>query len=717
MPVESLLKDPGLTENDKFADYKRYAEQNLSAFPVYISGNQITPPQGHQKYANNIPSKTEIDSWVNSNRVPQAFGLAMGKTYDADHRLVCIDVDHPGLVKSIQSLFPTPCARFGSKGIGLFYRVDRNDKDMKKSVNLMIPGRNSPAVEYLSVGRFTFIPPSIHRKTGDRYKWVGVPLLTALPQLPPLTSKDLRIIQTIVGLDVDGATVDNLIAGEGTHYATLSLCGALVARGLDAERIIRAVELLFPPEYQGDTLRQIPEMVESAFRKGFDKKQIRPSDGDIDDEDLTDLFADWHYVTNVNRMVNVVTKDVFDKERFDAVMARQVRRATSVYVQWPNASIKKSMTYLPGKPAIVEDSINMWRPSELNPKSGDVQPWIQHIMHFYSEDEVNHMLDWIAHTLQRPSIKPGHAILMGSRYEGVGKDLWLLPVRAAFGKHNVSEIGADSLASQFNEWLVNKHLIIVQEIWSGSRRELSNQLKPLLSAPPDEIMVNEKGVSRYATPNICATIMLTNHKDAVSMAAEDRRYFIIWSDKAPMDPDYYYSFAEWVMDPENQSHVYDYLLKRDVSKFNVKARPPKTAAKTEMVEATMTKAENLVAVIRDFLVEENLGDVVSMPPIYDRLREKYPDNARDVSRIAPSHANYPIKLALKQLGFDPYHKKVHRKKNGIQKSKYIYIKTSVAMHYADMTDSDLFTLAEYPFGQDGKSPTQIIADANDTVDF
>ena len=307
MPVESLLKDPALDSDTIPLDYRKYAEKNLSAFPVYITGNQIIPPQGHQKYANNVPSKSEIEGWMSSQKTPQAFGLAMGKTYDADNRLVCIDVDHPGLVRSIQNLYPTPCARFGSKGIGLFYRVDRNDKDMKKSVNMMIPGRNSPAVEYLSVGRFTFIPPSIHRKTGDRYKWVGAPLLTVIDQLPLLTAKDLRIIQTIVGLDVDGATIENLTAGEGTHYATLSLCGALVARGLDQERIIRAVELLFPPDYQGDTTRQIPEMVESAFRKGFDKKQNRPSDGgDIDEEDLSEIFADWHYVTNNHSIRHII---------------------------------------------------------------------------------------------------------------------------------------------------------------------------------------------------------------------------------------------------------------------------------------------------------------------------------------------------------------------------------------------------------------------------
>lgn len=714
--------DPGVDPQHGYIDYRAYADANLSVFPVHVvvdgKGGKIAPPTGHQKYANNVPSKSEIEAWTQPGHSAQAFGMAMGKTFDADHRIVCLDIDDPGLVRAIQYLYPTPCARFGSKGVGLFYKVDRNDKDMKKSVNMMIPGVNSPAVEYLSVGRFTFVPPSIHRKTGNPYQWVGEPLLNVLSKLPLFTYKDLRVIQTIVNLDVDGATIKNVTAGEGTHYATLSLCGALVARGLDRDRVVEAVTLLFPDDYQGDTTKQIPEMVDSAFKKGFDKKQVKLTDTDATDEDFSNIFTDWHYVKNIDRMFNTTTLESLDEKRFKSVMGKVAKNAWALYMQWQDNSIKSSLTYLPGKPAIIDDMLNVWRPTELNPKRGDVQIWLDHISHFYSEEDVDHILNWLAHALQKPSVKPGHAILLGSKFEGIGKDLWLIPVRAAFGKNNVSEIGADSLSSQFNEWLAHKHLIILQEIWTGSRRELSNQLKPLLSSPPDEIMVNEKNVSRYAIPNICATIMLTNHKDAISMAAEDRRYFVMWSDAPPKDSDYYSLFSSWVANSENQGYVYDYLLKRDISRFNINARPPKTAAKVAMIETTMTKAENLVEVVKDYLDDRGIGDVVSMPPIFNDLREVYPDNARDISRIGTSKAHYPIKLALEQMGYERYPKKVARRVHGVVKRLVIFIKTEKMERYSKMPDSDLYALAVTPFGHEGgKTDEQIINDANDQAEF
>lgn len=680
--------------------YSDYIEANLSVFPVRFNGSSIVPPSGHQKYGSNVPSKADLQSWralEDQLKKPQAYGLAMGKSFDPEHRIVCLDVDHPGLSSCIQYLFPSPSGRFGSKGVGLFYKVARDDKDMKKSRNFMIHGRNQPAVEYLSTGRFTFIPPSIHRKTGNQYEWVGRPLLNVIDQLPLLTPKDLRVIQTIVGLDVDGGTVENLLAGEGSHYPALSLSGALVACGLDGERIIKAMTLLFPSDYKGDTLKQIPEMVESAFKKGFDKKQSRPSDAEeLTDDELNDIFIDWHYVTNINRMVNVMTREVFDRERFDVIMGRHMRRAMTVYSSWPNASFKKSLTYLPGYPPIFEDAINMWRPTELNPKSGDVSTWLDHIYDFYAKEEVDHLLDWLAYAVQKPVVKPGHAVLMGSHHEGIGKDLWLLPIRACFGKQNVSEIGADSLSSSFNEWLAHKHLIIIQEIWTGARRELSNQLKPLLSSPPDEIMVNEKNVSRYPVPNVCATIMLTNHKDAVSMAAEDRRYFVMWSEATPKSSDYYKDFALWVSDPENHSHVYDYLLKRDVSKFNIKAAPPKTTAKFDMVDATMTKSENLVVVIRDIFADMGMKEVVSEQSLYDQLKEMAPDIAREVIKIPRSSPRYPIRKALKMLGYSTLKAKAAKKVNGKVKFVTVLAIDDRLEEFENMRPVDLFDMVQHP---------------------
>lgn len=96
--------------------------------------------------------------------------------------VIAIDVDDAtkGERERIIELFgDTPCKKFGSKGITLFYahNGEKNhnwikDKKLK--------------VELLSTGRKTTIPPSIHSKTKKPYKWIGKDLLSSerLPKLP-----------------------------------------------------------------------------------------------------------------------------------------------------------------------------------------------------------------------------------------------------------------------------------------------------------------------------------------------------------------------------------------------------------------------------------------------------------------------------------------------------------------------------------------------------
>ena len=668
-----------------------YHTFNLSIFPVEMRGSTPVPPKDWTKYGLNVPNEKTRTEWSikywSSLSQDVAVALPCGKVYNPTDRIVCLDIDDDRLVKALSFLYPSPCARFGSKGLGIFYRVAKDDDEMKKSQNFMLDGK--PAVEYLSTNRFTFIPPSHHRKTGKPYEWVGKPLLEAIGELPLLTPKDLRVIRTIISLDADGATINNILDGESTHHAALALVARLVGHGLAAERVQSAIEYLFPHNYSGDTLKQLPDMVRTAFEKGYDKQSDPSKDGE--DVDLKELFAGWHYVVSLDRFANPDTREILDSQRFNAVFGKQLKRAATVYAQWQDNSIIPALTYLPGRPQVVNGLLNWWKASPIVPKPGDVSLWLNHIGSFYETSEVEHLLNWLAHTLQRPSIKPGHAVLMGSQHEGIGKDLWLLPIRSAFGDLNVSEIGADALSSQFNEWLAHKHLVIVQEVWTGARRELSNALKPLLSSPPETIMVNEKGIARYPVPNICASIMLTNHKDAISMAAEDRRYFVIWSEVPPKSPEYYTDLADWVSNPDHWGHVLHYLLTRDISKFNIKAPPPKTSAKAEMVDATMTKAENLVQVVHD-LFAGNIEPVVSESMLYERLKNIAPDIAKDVMRVPRFSSRYPIRLALKKMHFAPVVKKAAKKIAGRVHFVQVYVHESELPKYEEMRPVDLYDL-------------------------
>jgi hypothetical protein len=82
-------------------------------------------------------------------------------------------------------------------------------------------------------------------------------------------------------------------------------------------------------------------------------------------------------------------------------------------------------------------------------------------------------------------------------------------------------------------------------------------------------------------------IITTNHKtDGIYLPAEDRRHYVAWSERQPTDfeEDYWKEFWSWLNDGGDR-HIAAYLATLDISGFDPKAPPPKTAAFWEIVNA------------------------------------------------------------------------------------------------------------------------------------
>lgn len=65
-----------------------------------------------------------------------------------------------------------------------------------------------------------------------------------------------------------------LFKGHSTHDPALSFVGQLVPYIKDPERIRVIIASALPPDYQGNTLEEVEQMVTSAMDKGFDKREL-----------------------------------------------------------------------------------------------------------------------------------------------------------------------------------------------------------------------------------------------------------------------------------------------------------------------------------------------------------------------------------------------------------------------------------------------------------
>jgi len=231
---------------------------------------------------------------------------------------------------------------------------------------------------------------------------------------------------------------------------------------------------------------------------------------------------------------------------------------------------------------------NMYRPPFINPKSGDASPWLEHVRKVYP-GEADHLIQWLAHRVQKPAEKINHALVLGGA-QGIGKDTLLEPVKRAVGPWNFSEVSPQHLLGRFNGYLKSVILRVseARDLGDVDRFAFYDHMKAYTAAPPDVLRVDEKFLREYSVLNVCGVVITSNHKaDGIYLPADDRRHFVAWSDltKDDFSEDYWSRLYKW-FDEGGCEIVADYLASLDLSEFNPKAPPPKTQAFWEIVDAS-----------------------------------------------------------------------------------------------------------------------------------
>ena len=202
---------------------------------------------------------------------------------------------------------------------------------------------------------------------------------------------------------------------------------------------------------------------------------------------------------------------------------------------------------------------------------------------------------FFAHCVQQPDKKVNHALLLiGS--PGIGKDTILEPLRYAVGPHNFREVSPSQLLGRFNSFL--KAVVIrvseVRDLGDYTRFAFYEHMKPLLASPPSMLRVDEKFIAEYQVVNCSGAILTSNHlTDGLYLPADDRRHFVVKSEvtKEAFAPGYWSTLWNWYGDGGLQ-HVAAYLATLDISKFDAKAPPPKTAAFYAIVDSNRSPEES-----------------------------------------------------------------------------------------------------------------------------
>jgi hypothetical protein len=279
----------------------------------------------------------------------------------------------------------------------------------------------------------------------------------------------------------------------------------------------------------------------------------------------------------------------------------------------------EQMTWAPGLPMLIKDRLvsqggwierkgvhcfNLYRAPSI--EAGDPSQaalWLDHVQTVFGADS-HHIVQWLAHRVQRPQDKINHALVLGGK-QGIGKDTMLEPVKYAIGPWNFAEVSPPQMLGRFNGYLKSVILRVseARDLGEVNRYQFYDHLKAYTAAPPDVLRVDEKNLREYSVLNCCGVIITTNHKtDGIFLPDDDRRHFVAWSnlDKEDFGEDYWNRVWAYYANGGFR-HVAAYLAQLDISGFDAKAPPPKTEAFWDIVNASRPSEDAELADILDRL--------------------------------------------------------------------------------------------------------------------
>lgn len=355
----------------------------------------------------------------------------------------------------------------------------------------------------------------------------------------------------------------------------------------------------------------------ASFPKGWDIADPPPNDANL--EDLLDqaieidlnatiplLQSSFHelakrliYNGKTREFIDRLSGRQFEAVSLDAMFMHKAEGKTRASTFLLSGEVMQKVfgyTYRPGavdlviKDALGDAFFNLWRPSGLEPIAGDASILVNHLRYLCPTDEEFELLaDCLAFMVQYPGQKLKFSpVIIGK--QGTGKSALATLMSTILGAHNTAHVTTGEMRSDFNGWIAEKQLVIVEEIMAEGRIAIMNVLKPLITE--GTITINRKYIPSYKIENVANFIFLSNYRNALRLEADDRRYFVIASERDKQPQDYYKALFGWIK--TSPGVALHWLQSRDLSNFDPDKPPPITAGKAKMIQYSANKQKVLI---------------------------------------------------------------------------------------------------------------------------
>lgn len=259
-----------------------------------------------------------------------------------------------------------------------------------------------------------------------------------------------------------------------------------------------------------------------------------------------------------------------------------------------------------------------------------LKPLFDYILEIICDNQeilFKYIISWLRHICKKPQIKTGKVLVFQSDKQRAGKGTfinWLM--FHVFGKNSSYATSLSKLTQKFNSFLINKSLIIVDELPTTSTKfhNTFDILKSLITEPCLDI--EYKGKESIQTDNLCNFVFSTNNEKSIKIEKDDGRYVIFKINESKVgDIEFWNHVHTNVFTEDMGIHFFNYLINIDdnddilVSIHQI----PETELKNRMKEMSLNSMEIFIKLLKernidDFKLNDLLNDnIVKEKDNYD----------------------------------------------------------------------------------------------------
>lgn len=308
-----------------------------------------------------------------------------------------------------------------------------------------------------------------------------------------------------------------------------------------------------------------------------------------------------------------------------------------------------------------------------------IKPILEHQMIMVGHDKAafEYFVNWCAHRVQFPGLRPKTALVfLGD--QGVGKGIfWEWFGESIVGKEfYFGTAGMRDLTGHFNEGLMNRILIFLDETKAKDTFKDAAELKRLIDAPT--IKVNKKYCPVIDLRNCAGWVFASNEK-LINVEAGDRRYVIfnVTSEKKG-DRNYFKELGKSLESEAVVSSYFKFLQNKDLSGFDPERDRPMTETYTDMQEASAPievsfiqwlmetdafkskvwlRAMKLKERFEDFKRSNSLrADLLASTNLFGQSMKRFFNSRRDSKGMLYHMDEDHVRMKLVKAGYSWFHK-------------------------------------------------------------